>query len=65
MLTCNVNMKNTKNNNNINHNNHIFDDKKTKVVNLGDMLREKDNKMNSFHITTIEQQNLIYSAFLI
>ena len=56
-------MKNTKNNNNINHYNHIFDDKKRKVVHLGDMLQEKDNEMNSFHITTIEQHNIIYSAF--
>ena len=37
--------------------------KKRKVVHLGDMLQEKDNEMNSFHITTIEQHNIIYSAF--
>ena len=63
MLTCNVNIKNTKNNNNINHYNHIFDDEKTKVLHLGDMLQEKDNKMNSFHITIIKQHNIIYSVF--
>ena len=27
------------------------------------MLQEKDSEMNSFHITIIEQHNLIYSVF--
>ena len=64
MLTCIVNLKNTKNNNNINHYNHTFDDKKKKSSTfLGDMIQEKDNKINNFYITTIERHNLIYSVF--
>ena len=58
--------KKTKNSNNINHHNHIFDHKKKKSSTfLGDMIQEKSSEMNSFHITIIEQHNLIYSVFLI